>query len=209
ATFDGAPASATWTIDRGEVGTITPGAVSSATFTPKGIAGGLVTVTASLGGKTVHRQVFVQLTATQNGANTGDPSEQGQIPSSPGQLSQGGGVGGVGGEGLGGAVGDPGTVGALGSPGGNGQAQGLALLYPYDATVWPRGMLAPLLMWQWTPGDADAIQIELATASGSFSYKGIFGRPAILAQTGGKFIRHPIPQDVWTMATNTAGGATP
>jgi hypothetical protein len=69
-------------------------------------------------------------------------------------------------------------------------------------------MLAPLLQWDWTVGDADAIQITLRTTSGSFSWTGTFGRPAILAQTGGKFVRHPIPQDVWTMATNTAGGPT-
>jgi hypothetical protein len=70
-------------------------------------------------------------------------------------------------------------------------------------------MLAPLLQWDWSFGDADAIQIQLRTSSGSFSWTGVFGRPAILQQTGGKFIRHPIPQDVWTMATNTAGGPTP
>jgi hypothetical protein len=87
-------------------------------------------------------------------------------------------------------------------------AMGLKLLYPYDQTVWPRGMLAPLLMWDWTPGDADAIQIDLKTTSGSFSWTGRFGRPAVLAQSGGYFIRHPIPQDVWDMATNTAGGPT-
>src|SRR5262249_50192786 len=78
--------------------------------------------------------------------------------------------------------------------------------YPYDKTVWPRGMLAPLLMWSWSTGDADAIQISLKTTTGSFSWTGTFGRPAILTQTGGKFIRHPIPQDVWDMATNTASG---
>ena len=67
-------------------------------------------------------------------------------------------------------------------------------------------MLAPLLMWSWTPGDADAIKIELKSAKGDFTWSGIFGRPAILQQTGGKFIRHPIPQDVWDAATNTASG---
>jgi hypothetical protein len=29
-----------------------------------------------------------------------------------------------------------------------------------------------------------------------------------LAQTGGNMVRHPIPQDAWTMATNSAGGKT-
>ena len=94
------------------------------------------------------------------------------------------------------------------TPADNGSAQNLRFLYPYDKTVWPRGMLAPLLQWGWTTGDADAIQIKLATASGSFSWTGTFGRPAILATTGGKFIRHPIPQDIWQAATDTAGGPT-
>src|SRR5208282_3742075 len=100
------------------------------------------------------------------------------------------------------------TLGALQSPTNNGQAQGLAFLYPYDQTVFPRGLLAPLLQWTWTTGDAEAIQIQLSTTSGSFSWTGTFAAPAILQQTGGKFIRMPIPQDVWTMATNTAGGPT-
>ncbi len=74
--------------------------------------------------------------------------------------------------------------------------------------MWPRGILAPLLMWDWSTGDADAVEIKLTTTTGSFSWTGTFGRPPILAQTGGKFIRMPIPQDVWTMATNTAGGTS-
>ena len=65
-------------------------------------------------------------------------------------------------------------------------------------------------MWTWSTGDADAIQISLKTANGSFSYTGTFGRPAILMQETppGNFIRAPIPQDVWDEATNSAGGST-
>jgi hypothetical protein len=63
-------------------------------------------------------------------------------------------------------------------------------------------------MWSFAPGDADAIKIDLRTKSGSFSWSGTFGRPAILQPTLGKFIRHPIPQDVWDMATNSAGGVS-
>jgi hypothetical protein len=89
---------------------------------------------------------------------------------------------------------------------GDGQAQNLQFLYPYDGTVWPRGLLAPNLMWRWSLGDADAIRIELESTTGSFQWSGTFARPAILAQTGGTFKRHPIPQDVWKAATDTAGG---
>ena len=205
ATWNGAPVSAAWSVDRGDLGSIPSGPSATSKFAPTGTTGGLVTVTAGFNGKTATAQVLVKLTASQNGASL--PAEQGQVPSTTGALTAGGGVGGVGGEGLGGAV-DPGTLGVLQAPTGNGKAEKLGFLYPYDKTVWPRGMLAPLLMWDWSIGDADAILISLATTSGSFSWTGTFGRPAILSQTGGNFIRHPIPQDIWAMATDSAGGPT-
>jgi len=209
ATLNGNPISAGWSVDRGDLGSVAAGPASTTTFTPTGTTGGLVNVIAGLNGMTLSRQVFIQLTGSQNGSNPGNPAEATQIPSMLAQLTAGGGVGGVGGEGIGPAVSDMPTLAALGAPAGNGQAQGLTFLYPYDKTVFPQGLLAPLLMWSWSTGDADAVQIGLKTASGSFSWTGTFGRPPILAQTGGKFIRMPIPQDVWTIATNTAGGKTP
>ncbi len=209
ATLGGNPVKAGWQVDRGDIGSIGAGPAAQTTFAPTGTTGGLVDVSAAYSGQTLQRQVFVKLTQTQNGANPSAPGEGQQIPGSVGALSAGGGVGGVGGEGLGGPVTDPGTLGALQNPTNNGQTQGLTFLYPYDKTVWPRGLLAPLLQWTWSTGDADAIAITLRTTSGSFSYTGTFARPAILGQTGGAFIRHPIPQDVWTMATDSAGGPTP
>jgi hypothetical protein len=169
----------------------------------------MVNVIAGYDGKTLQRPVFIQLSATQNGSNANAPGEGQQIATTLGQLGSGGGVGGVGGEGLGGAVTDPATLTALQTPASNGSTQGLAYLYPYDQTVFPRGLLAPLIQWTWTTGNADAILISLKTTSGSFSYTGTFSAPAILAQSGGNFIRMPIPQDVWAMATATAGGVTP
>lgn len=205
--FDGNPVAAGWGVDRGEIGVVDSGPLAETTFTPSGNVGGLVTVVAALNEETLSRQVMVHLVATQNGPS-GSPDEQAQIPSSVDDLKAGGGVGGVGGEGLGIAVSDSVTLGALDNPTSDGSAENLRLLYPYDATVWPRGMSAPLLMWDWSIGDADAVKIELKTTSGSFTYSGTFGRPAILAQTGGNMIRHPIPQDAWRMATNSAGGKT-
>lgn len=202
ATSSGAPANAAWGIDRGEIATITPGPSATATLTPTGKTGGLVTITAAYGSSTLKRQVFVKLTSEQDGATA---AESGQVAADVPSLTAGGGVGGVGGEGLGGGVTDPATKTALGAPAGDGTAQGLKFLYPYDKTVFPRGMLAPLLMWDWSTGDADAIDLSLSTTSGSYSWHGTFARPAILATTGGKFIRHPIPQDVWKQATDTAG----
>ncbi len=203
ATLNGSPINATWTVDRGEAATVAPTGGSTTTFAPIGTTGGLVHVVASYGGNTVQRAVLVKLTTDQNGA-TGN--ETGQVATNPGDLLKGGGIGGVGGEGLGGAVTDNATLNALKNPASDGKAQNLGLLYPYAGTVWPRGLLAPLLQWSWSTGDADAIKIDLTTTSGSFTYSGTFARPAILQQTGTSFIRHPIPQDVWKMATDTAGG---
>jgi hypothetical protein len=213
ATLNGKPVNAAWTLDRGEIGSIGAGPSAKATFQPTGTTGGLVTIRATAVGITAQRQVFVKIVGTQNGAGT-SPAEAAQIPTSVSQLGSGGGVGGVGGEGLGGAVTNAPTLMALQNPAGSGRAQGLTLLYPYDQTVFPRSMLAPLLQWTFAAADAgvadaDAVQIQLQTTSGSFSWTGTFGRPAILAQSGGTFIRHPIPQDVWATATNTAGGTTP
>ncbi|MBK6519024.1 MAG: hypothetical protein IPG04_33990 [Polyangiaceae bacterium] len=206
ATLDGAPANAGWSVDRGNLGTVAPTQGSAATFSPSGTTGGALKIVAGLNQATLERDVFIQLVGAQNGYDPGNPAQAGQVPSSVADLTAGGGVGGVGGEGLGPGVLDAATLSALATPAGDGQAEGLQLLYPYDGTVWPRGLLAPLLMWRWSQGDADAIQIELETTTGSFSWSGTFARPDILSQTGGAFKRHPIPQDVWKMATDTAGG---
>ncbi len=199
ATLNGKAISVGWGVDLGNVATIPSGPSPAALFAPTGNAGGMVTITAGLNGKTIQRQVMVELTATQNGPGT-SPAEQAQMPGGVADLTNGGGVGGVGGEGLGSSfTGFPSTTMPA--------AMGLAFLYPYDKTVWPRGLPAPLLQWTWAPGDADAIRIGLKTANGSFTYTGTFGPPPILKQTSGKFTRMPIPQDVWDMATNSAGGA--
>jgi hypothetical protein len=213
ATIDGAPVAVAWSVDRGDVGVVPAGPSEMATVTPSGTTGGMLTVRARVGMQQVERQIFVQLDGgKQNGANASNPDEAKQIPTTVTDLHTGGGVGGVGGEGLGGAV-DMTTLTALDAPVGDGSAQMMKYLYPYEATVWPRGMLAPLIMWDWSQADADAIKIELSTTSGSFKWTGTFAKPAILSMpmtpTGGKFIRHPIPQDVWAAATNTAGGTTP
>lgn len=208
AKWKGQPVNVGWSVDRGDIGTIAGAASSTASFVPTGKVGGLVKVAAGLNGQTIERQILVRLVAEQNGFDAANPAVKAQIATEAGKLKDGGGVGGVGGEGLGPAITDTATLDALSHPSSTGQAEELRYLYPYDQTVWPRGLLAPLLMWDWALGDADGIRIELETSHKSFSWTGTFGRPAILQQTGGKFVRHPIPQDVWEMATNTAGSPT-
>ncbi|MFO0613921.1 MAG: hypothetical protein U0414_15120 [Polyangiaceae bacterium] len=209
ATLNGTPVNAAWGVDRGNIGTVPATPASTATFTPTGTTGGLVNVLAGANAQSVKRQVFVKIVGEQNGADPTNPATLSQIATDLNSLKTGGGLGGVGGEGLGPAVSDAPTLTALGAPTSDGTAEQLKLLYPYDKTVWPRGLLAPLLQWSSTLGGVDAIQIELATTSGSFSWKGTFAKPPILTQTGGPFVRHPIPEDVWKAATDTAGAAAP
>jgi hypothetical protein len=205
ATLGGQSVAVAWRVDRGEIGTVEEGPSAGAVFSPSGDAGGVVTLFAALNGSVIERRIMVNLQSTHKGPS-GSSAEQSQIAAGLSGLTDGGGVGGVGGEGLGTQVSDSAMLAALDAPTGDGSVQGLAFLYPYEGTVWPRGLLAPLVQWDWSVGDADAIKIELVTTAGSFSYSGTFGRPAILHQTGGNFIRHPIPQDAWAMATTSAGG---
>lgn len=199
ATVSGEPTAVGWSVDRGEIGSIDDDGL----FTPRGNVGGWVTIRAGLNDKVVEVKIFVRIVSTQNGPAAADAD---QVAGDAEELRAGGGIGGVGGEGLGAAITDEDlldllTAGATD----DGSSQDLEMLYPYDGTVFPRGMLAPLLMWRWDVGDADAVHIELRTLSGSFTWTGSFGRPEILATTGRSFIRHPIPQRVWAAATESAG----
>lgn len=174
---------AKWSLDVGELGTLS----STGLFTPSGEVGGKGKVTATAGSLTGETTIRVVLKMEQNGLT--------QQNGNPGP----GGFGGVGGEGLGPAV--PSTlVTLLDGP----ASAGFKLLYPYDQTVWPIGLLAPLLQWAAPPaGTGDGVLIQLS--SSYFQFKGYFGRPAALA-SGAAFVRHPIPQDVWKAATRSAGG---
>jgi hypothetical protein len=65
---------------------------------------------------------------------------------------------------------------------------GLAWLYPYDKTVWPQGLLAPLLQWT-APRNYDALFIHLH--ENGFDYQGFF------SATGTPYVNAPIPQTAW------------
>ncbi len=181
--YDGTPVAASFSLDRGELASLN---VGTGLFTPKGTLGGKGVVTASYQGKQVSTSVTVNLKWEENGAT----------PSDAGVDSGAGGNGGVGGEGPGASV-PPATVAVL--TGAAVADQGLSWLYPYDATVWPRGILAPLLMWQ--PGaqtDYDAVYIHVT--ENAFEYKGYF------AKTATPFIHHPLPQGAWKALAYSNGG---
>lgn len=81
---------------------------------------------------------------------------------------------------------------------GSGGPGSLRILNPYDGTVFPRGLIAPLLMWD--GGSADILYLHVH--SNGFDYKGCF------APTGTN--QFQLPQSVWdAMAANTRGPADP
>ncbi len=174
ATADGKAVSPTWAALPTGLGSID----SSGVFYASGAAG-IATVTATYGSASATATVTIHATLTQNGG-TADAGTAGA-----------GGVGGVGGEGEGGPVTPAiGTV-LSGTPS---TLQGLTLLYPYDGTVWPRGLLPPLL--QWTPGGQsfEAVSIELQCST--IAWRGTF------AKTATPFIHHPIPRAAWQQVTD-------
>ncbi|MBX3219593.1 MAG: PD40 domain-containing protein [Labilithrix sp.] len=174
---------AAFTIDRGEIGSI---GLASGVFTASGAVGGKARVTATWNGTAASTSVRVKLSVVENGVTA--------IPDAGADGGGAGGNGGVGGDGPGGAV-DATTIGVL-----KGTAlpdADLGLLYPYDGTVWPRGILAPLLMWK-AGTSYDALLIEIK--ENNFTYTGTFTSNAL------PFKNHPIPQQAWKqMLTSNEG----
>lgn len=80
------------------------------------------------------------------------------------------------------------TLKAGGNPG------AMRMLYPYDGTVFPRGLAAPMLMWE--GGGSDAVYVHLK--SGAFEYHGCL-RPDGAGQL-------QLPQDVWNAAGQQTRG---
>ncbi len=179
ATLDGRPVPASWQVDHGELGSIDQ---TSGVFTPRGTLAGKTDVHAHYFTKEARTSVTVKVHIVQNGDSAGDGG------------AGAGGYGGVGGEGPGGPV-DDGTHQILTGP--PTPDPSLAWLYPYDKTVWPRGILAPLLQWK-TQRPFDAVYIHIQEAL--WEYEGFFKRPAV------PFVHHPIPQSVWKYMTLSNGG---
>lgn len=88
---------------------------------------------------------------------------------------------------------DPAAVQALMK---GGAASGVRWLYPYDGTVFPRGLMPPLLMWDGPASDAVYVHIH----SSLFDYKGCF-KP-----TGPNQLQ--LADSVWAQATDRTGGAS-
>ncbi len=156
ASYQGQTVTAEWLVDRGELGDVD----GSGTFKASGTSVGEATITARYGAREGAAKVRVVLSATQNG--TPDPNTP------PGGF---GGLGGVGGEPLGEAVSDS-IASRLKSESNPPQAPSeLGFLYPYDKTVWPRGLLPPLVMWQSTR-EASAVYVKLS--QGNYTFEGTY-----------------------------------
>ncbi|HTU60741.1 MAG TPA: Ig-like domain-containing protein, partial [Polyangiales bacterium] len=169
-----------WTADHPELGAIDR---NTGVFTPTGIAGS-ITVYATAGTLQSKTRLTIHVAAQQQG----DPDAS----STPGGA---GGLGGVGGDGGGTKLEDPQLIAALDAPAT--LDPDLKWLYPYDGTVWPRGLPAPLLQWSsQVPARAVKIHIEVDDV---FRYDGYFGAPAGL-KAGQPIKRLPIPQKAWKIA---------
>src|SRR5262249_34669776 len=144
-----------WTIDRGEIGSVD----TNGLFTTLSNIGGKANVIAIYNGNKASTTITVQLATVQNG----DPNHA--MPPPVGA----GGYGGVGGDGPGGEV-SPAQKGTL--TGTATMDASVQLLYPYDGTVWPRGLLPPLL--QWNPGAHHFDSVYLQFHEKNYDYQGFF-----------------------------------
>jgi hypothetical protein len=187
-TRDGTALDAKFRVEDGSFGSIDEHGV----FTPSGKRGGTTFIEARVGATVLRTELTIDITWEQSGA-----------PADPNAGMSSGGYAGVGGEGPGGAP-SKGVRTALDAKPKADTA--LKWLYPYDGTVFPLGLLAPLLMWsEGTAAVADGVALHVS--GDHFDYHGYFGRPPALAD-GAAFVRHPIPQDVWEAATQTVAGSS-
>jgi hypothetical protein len=85
----------------------------------------------------------------------------------------------------------------LSAEGGSSDGGALRFLYPYDGTVFPGGLTAPLVMWDSPAITDDAVYVHLY--SRAFDYRGC------LRPTGTHQLQ--FPQDAWQLAGSGAGGA--
>ena len=184
ATLSGTQVPASFAIDIGQIGSV---AASTGLMTPTGTIGGTAHVTATYMNQQVSTPLAITLVLTQNGD-----------PNAGADAGGAGGNGGVGGNGPGGAV-NQGTVNIL-----NGNTTpdpGLAWLYPYNQTMWPQGLLAPLLQWQpGTTGGPTYNAVRIQIAENGFAYTGYF------AANGTPFVNIPVEQLAWNVMSYSNQG---
>jgi hypothetical protein len=167
-----------WSSDHRDLGVIDP---VTGMFKPNGAAG-TVTITAKAGSLTTSVTVTIAINAKQDGD-----------PDSGGMPAGAGGLGGVGGEGGGSKIADKAVRDAL-DKAATEDAE-LVWLYPYDGTVWPRGLPAPLLQWKHGAHVPVAAKITVEVEP-NYKVELYLGRPPALAADK-PIVRLPIPQAIW------------
>jgi hypothetical protein len=182
ASVHGTPVNPMWSVEQSMLGTIR----SDGTFTPTGNVAGTCIVQARYDGYTGTASVIISLQVVQNG----DPAWSAQ-PAAVGT----GGYGGVGGDGPGGAASNTQITALKGTPAADAT---VSWIYPYNGTVWPQGLLAPLLQWQSGSHNFDSIYVDLK--ENAYEYKGTFAANAT------PFNNLPIPQAAWdSLSLSNAG----
>jgi len=170
-----------WSTDHRDLGAID---AMSGMFKANGAAG-VVTVYAKAGSLTSWVTITIVVKAKQEGD-----------PDSGGMPAGAGGLGGVGGEGGGSKITDPALRAALDKAAA--EDAELVFLYPYDGTVWPRGLPAPLLQWRHGAHVPVAVKLHIEVAP-NYSADVYLGPPPALT-AGAPIDRIPIPQAIWKTA---------
>lgn len=143
---------------------------NSGTVTTTGIAGGKLKVTATYGTVTASADLEVAVKLSEE-VDTGiDPANKAALGSAPSA--------------------DPGAGQSPPNP--------TKFLYPYDQTVMPKGVLAPLVMV--SPGSIPPVDAKVRLTGPSFSWEGLY---KVQDPTKPRFT---LPQDIWDAALLTTAG---
>jgi len=162
-----------WTLSAFTIGSIS----STGTFTPVGTIAGTATVTANYGTVTATTLVTVVVKiSSQLGSVTlpdGTVITQDSSAITPADMTA-----------------------LQGVPAGGDSGTPTTILYPYDQTVFPLGLLAPVL--QFTPGSVPPVDFKISLDTTGFHWDGFghVGNPAALQAA--------IPQAVWDGALESA-----
>lgn len=175
-----------WSIDRGELGTI---GTTTGLFTAAGTIAGTGNITATYGSQKATTTITVQIQTTAQGDPAWSPPDAGGLDAGAG------GYGGVGGNGPGAPPSTAQVTTLSGTPTADAT---VSILYPYSGTVWPQGLLAPLLQWNPGANNFDSVYVDIVQKN--YEYKGYFAANAT------PFVNLPIPQQTWDTMTLSNGG---
>jgi hypothetical protein len=175
ALLDGSPLTVplSWTLDTYAEGTIS----TAGLYTTKGLVGGTVTVTATYGDLTASAKLTVAVDISEVFLQS--PTDPGPTVLNQTALQ-------------GTPLPDPGASSIPSNP--------TKFLYPYDQTVMPRGLAAPLL--QFSPGTVPPQDVLVTLTASSFSWKGT-GHVA-----NSSIPQVTLPQYIWDAALLTSSGQT-